>query len=80
MQEFLELISAVDSKVFFKLDIAEICFFEKGEAQKMFKSNNNGVHRVELTPYLKKNLIDVYINSQKISAKAKIKKEEPNEK
>lgn len=46
MQEFLQLICAVNVKIYMKLDIPEVCFFYKGEPKKLFRSNNSGVHQV----------------------------------
>lgn len=65
------LICAVNNKIFMKLDIPQICFFSNGDPRRLFKSNNSGVHQIELTPNVKKNLIDVYLDSKKVSSKAK---------
>lgn len=48
-----------------KLDIPEVCFFFKGEAKKLFKSNNSGVHQVPITSDVRKHLIHVFLDNRK---------------
>ena len=43
MKVFLSMISLMNEKIYLKLEIPEICFFEKGEGTSYFKSKNNGI-------------------------------------
>ena len=71
MQEFFGLLMAINSKIFFKLDIAEICFFSRGEIKRIFKSNNCGIHQLEIAPSVKKNLINLFMDTKKSSVSSK---------
>jgi hypothetical protein len=71
MQEFLGLISAVNSKIYYKLDIPQVCFFQKGTPRKLYRSNNTGVHQVELTATIIKNLADIFLEDRKLNTSAK---------
>ncbi len=66
MQEFLQLICAVNVKIYMKLDIPEVCFFYKGEPKKLFRSNNSGVHQVQLTPNVRKNLANIFLENKRV--------------
>ena len=59
------MISSVSQKQYLKLDVPEICFFSRGEPRKLFKSNNAGVHQIDITASVKKNLINVYLENKR---------------
>lgn len=71
MQEFFGLMTAVDSKTYIRIDIPEICFFFKGEIRRIFKSNNAGIHQVEVTPNLKKSLANFFLDQKKTTMSKK---------
>lgn len=73
MQEFYTLISSVNAKQYLKLDIPEICFFYKGEPRKLFRSNNMGVHQIDMTTLVKKNLVNIFLENRKSSLNLKEK-------
>ena len=50
------MVLAFNAKAFLKLDIPEICFFYKGEPKTYYKSNNQGVQKIDITINNKKNL------------------------
>lgn len=45
LEAFLNMISQVDEHINIKLEIPDICFFNKGEPKSFFRSKNNGVFK-----------------------------------
>ena len=71
MQEFFSLISSVNPKQYLKMDIPEICFFYKGHPTKLFRSNNVGVHKVDLNSSVKKNLLNIFLENKRMTPSLK---------
>lgn len=65
MKKFYQLLSAVDHKIFFKLQMPELCFFENGEGKVLFKTKGQAFIMVTLTPEMKKQIPNIFIDSRK---------------
>lgn len=65
LQEFFGLICAVSAKTYMRLDIPEICFFFKGDPKKLYRSNNSGVHQIELNSAVRKNLANIFLENKR---------------
>jgi hypothetical protein len=50
MKKFYQFISSLDQKIYFRLQIPEICFFEGGEGKVFFKTKGTGIVQVQMTP------------------------------
>ncbi len=49
-KKFYQFISTLDQKIYFKLQIPDLCFFEGGEGKLLFKSKATGIAQVQITP------------------------------
>lgn len=65
MKKFYQLLSAVDHKIFFKLQMPELCFFEAGEGKILFKTKGQAFVMLTLTPEMKKQIPNIFIDSRK---------------
>lgn len=50
MKKFYQFLSAIDHKIFFKLQMPELCFFENGEGKILFKTKGQAFIMQTLTP------------------------------
>lgn len=70
MRKFFQLISALDQKIYFRLAIPELCFFEGGEGKVLYKSKANGIAQVSITPEFRKQIPNFFLDSRKPPANA----------
>ena len=50
MKKFYQFLSSVDQKIFFKLQMPELCFFEGGEGKTIFKTKGQAFIMITVTP------------------------------
>jgi hypothetical protein len=65
MKKFYQFLSSVDQKVYFRLQIPEICFFEGGEGKWLFRTKGNMVIGSQMTAEMKKTVANLYIDNHR---------------
>ena len=70
MKKFYQFLSSVDHKIFFKLQMPELCFFENGEGRTIFKTKGQAFIQITVTPEMKKQIANVFIDSKKVGHNA----------
>lgn len=58
--------SSVDHKIYFRLQVADICFFEGGEGKLLFKTKGNAVISVQISSEMKKQIPNIFVDSKKL--------------
>ena len=66
MRKFYQLIASLDSKIYFRLQIPDLCFFECGEGKLLFKSKATGIAQVQITPEFRKQIPNFFIDAKKV--------------
>lgn len=70
MRKFYQLISSVDQKIYFRLQIPDLCFFEGGEGKVLYKAKVNGIAQVSITPEFRKQIPNFFMDSRKFGQSA----------
>lgn len=65
MKKFYQFLSNIDQKIYFKIQIPELCFFEGGEGKIIYKSKSNGIYQINIGPEMRKQIPNFFIESKK---------------
>ena len=65
-KKFYELLSRVSPKVYFRLQVPEMCFFEDGEGKWLFRTEGIAIEMKELQPQMRKNIPDFFAEAKKV--------------